>query len=1126
MNGKRWWSPLSVVAERFRSRPRQSAVWTAEFALICALFLAMFRNAFSSGVLVTPDLFRSFPSAASYNDLGAYFSKWSPANLGSESASSGGQALLAFAAQLGLLGVAMEAVFVAGFVGVSLVSVWILVKPYVRDPVFAPLAPILYLLSPTLFTTLFDANIQFVLYALLPALVLLLLSLSRRPTWRRMTAFALVVALACAFVPFTPILILPMVGAVVFAGQVVNPSKDRLWRTLLLTILSLGVSILLNAPYYLGNLSYFTSQGIAGAVEANRPVVAINYGWSSPTNLLSLVGAGLYSRYADYYPALAVSSLLIIPAFAFLGAIPFRGTKGLDLRLPLGTLGFLSLGWVSLTRGGFTTGIFEAAPYLLVFNYPSIFYLNCALAFVVLAVCTVDDLHAWSRSKSTAERAAHVGAGVAKRRDAAIARATSAVRSNVGVLSALVLIGASVVPAGFYIGTGDFRLFEAPARIGFPAPWAATAPPSFARIYTFLQDHGGDRDARTLVLPAPAFSGGNTLPGYSLNLFDQKRFLNSVYTGPFFLVPAAQEYATIVLDYLISNRTEEIGLALGQASVRYVFVDKELTFSGPPRWVWDSLVGAPSAFLALLEHQRDLLKVYDDPLITVYENLEFRPYIQGYPGVILLREGSAAIKVDETVFTWGFAKPAWSSPLPPTPLGDVIETPDGYLVYAPNGGGSVEVQFSTARLNSSLTAVSSRYDGARVYFTSAPVPVRDTAYVVTALAAYSGPQIHQGGFLFVAGWNSNLTYLWQTDACCPTPVGRSRSNISFDPRLLDPLTAFVTVTAMLPYDFGGGPPAAFQVSNVSLVATSRPPPPPMLAPILIGQLPGDYPPRMDAAVLWNRLSPTEAQQISDSGLGLDRLCLGLCPQDSSVPWDQLIFAYNSLGRPSNASIRNRDPEALSGVSFAAIGPSRETLALGGFPFRSIYVRARGSGTIMTVPGGTIAVASSEYGWYSWSSSSVWTNSTVSLAIAGALQLDSFLVVGRDVSAGGPPGGSQLNSTFSQDSLTEYHGQVDGSTKTLLLSQSFNPGWSLQVGTRKVLPVHATGWANLFLLSPGLPTNGSVAFVVSYGPQTVHEALVTVQFVGTLLATSFVLMPWARKAIPRARTLWLRIRGGG
>src|SRR5207247_11259735 len=99
-------------------------------------------------------------------------------------------------------------------------------------------------------------------------------------------------------------------------------------------------------------------------------------------------------------------------------------------------------------------------------------------------------------------------------------------------LLASVLILAVLAPANFYLVSGDFRVLEAPSTFGFPPQWGAVAPASFQEIYRFVRSHGGDQDARLLVLPSPRFAGAASLPGHSSHLFNQPQYTGAHYTSP------------------------------------------------------------------------------------------------------------------------------------------------------------------------------------------------------------------------------------------------------------------------------------------------------------------------------------------------------------------------------------------------------------------------------------------------------------------------------------------------------------------------------------------------------------------------------------------------------------------
>ena len=1096
--------------------------------LITVLIFTELRRLFSHGFLITPDVYTIFPAVPEFNGLSTWITVWNPAHLGTESAWPTGYVILGVLAALGIVGAGLQVVVITAVLLVAAIPTWLLAERNVHQPLVSLLAPALYLLSPVLFIMMFDANINLFFYALIPAIGLLALAACRGNSWRVVAGLGVAIGLSCAFVPFTPIFVLPVLLAILFGTGVSSASSREFLRSAVRLVAALVIAVLLNAPYYLGNLGYFTTQGVAGAAEANLPLVEMTYGWSTPLHIFSLVGAGLYPRYAGFYGDTSQALLVLVPAVAAVSLLRLRDKKSAELRLSMAFLVVLSIGLVLLTAGGWTSVLLQTVPYLLVFNYTSPFYIYLGFAFATLATLAVDDIVTRGAQGTAGDEGHNAATPPVQKR---LLPDSKVLWRGFGIAVAVALLAASLAPAGFYLESGDFRVLEAPAAIGFPPQWGATAPASFPAIYEFLRAHGADATTRALILPAPTFSGGESIPGYTVNLFNQNEYTGSVYTGPFFAVSAARQYVTTVLDYLIANRTDLLGIPLGLASVKYVFVDKELNFTGPPRWYRGSLIGAPRAFDTLLNQQRDLRIVYDDALFRVYENEDYRPYVQPYRGVTIVRQGSPAAIPNETVYRWGFGNDEWGAPVPEDQIQSITNITDAnnrtiaYVINGTDGGGNVTVRFGGNPPEGNLSSTSSRFENL-VYMTTLLAPISDQQYEVQYRMNYSGPADHQGGLVFLFGTDTNMTHLWQTDACCPVPVGNQSYNITVNPVLMDPATSYLGVTVVFPYRFGSGTMARMEVSNLSLVRVLRPPPEDSLAPLLIAQLPATYAPRADAVVLARDLSDSNVASLEASGVPLSSLCIGLCAKEGAATGDQLFLAYDALPFPLRTWSSYRSYDALSGAILHVVGPATADLALAGSSFRTVFIRARGIGTIGLSGSmwnvSPISVANASFQWLDVTLPGPFSDTSVRVQVTGTVDLDALLF--SDLAAlNGDLAWVGSGGSFVQHNPTEYTGTLPPSAGVLLLAQGYNAAWSLSVGSLSVNPLPAVGWANLFPVHVAGASASGTTFTLTFTRQLGHEVLISFQAGTAVLAAVFGTWPWLQRISDAMRRRWAQLR---
>ncbi len=1076
-----------------------------------------------------PDLYIGAPAVQTYDWLGAYYWKWTPLYLGSESALPLFYGIEGILTRAGILGANLQAILIIPLTTLSALVIWHLAEDNTDSSWAALVAPILYLLGPNLFELLFDGSSDFFLYALMPLLAFLTLGIVRNPSWRKGLALGIVLGFNCAFEPFAPILTLPFVLILTAGLLLVRPWSRSSLFSAGLVLLAYAIAALLNAPYYLGNFGYLTTTGVSGAFEAEAPLVMVTYSWSGPVNLLSLLGGSLYPRYAEFYPAFATSLLMVVPALAMASLAKPLASRNYDLRAALGIQILMSVAWVSATGAGLTFAVFSAIPQLLVFNYPQVFYLCMGFAFALLATFGVDDLAA------VAERSAHEPAtkrlsGVEPRSSRLVGATLRPILLRTGwIIATAVLVVSVAVPASFYLSTGDMRIDAAPAAAGFPPAWGAHEPASFADINQFLTTHGGDSGARVLLLPAAAFAGGGTLPGYSMNLFNQPEYTGG-YTGPFFAAEPSEEYTTEVLNYLVSNRTDLIGIPLGTASVRWVVVDRELNFTGPPRWYLGSMIGDPIVFISLLNQQKDLHVAFQDQWITAYENDDYSPYVQAYPGVTLVTQGLWGNVPIRQAYRWHLDVNNWSRPVSLGSPSDIeplrsgnVSAVDGYVATGPGAEGNLTIRFTPNTTWPAITATSSRFDTEGVYVTSVPVPVLDQEYLLEYDMEYEGPRAHEGGFLFVAGLDARSAFLWQTDYCCAAPVGKRTVQIAFDPYLKDPRTAFIRVALVFPYRFGSAVDVGMSATNVTLGITPRPPPGDLLSPLLLRQLPDAYGQSENAIVLSRNLSAVSRETLSSSGLLQGELCLGVCPSAAPGTSDQLLFPYDTLAFPATVSDMQRIPESVSGTGLTVNGTAEGNLSLSGSAFQTVYIRARGNGTLaMDLASGasrSISVRLASFAWYTWALSTASTDTSIRVSVSGLVTLDTFLLAGGG--SNGTGGTLREASSWTQLTPVQYAGVLTGTPGVLMLAQGFNPGWELQTGIVRLSPVPLFGWANGFLLPGGGPTATAAPFQLVFTGQGEHQALIAVQLVTGVATVSLLLWPGVVRSWKRARSLWPR-----
>ncbi len=1088
----------------------QLALHALGLAFVTLVSLILFRSMFTYGFIITPDFFPNFPAVSNAEGLGPYLSKWNEGSLGSQSAQPLGYAILGILARAGLLGSTIQGVVTVGLTVFSGFTVWYIVKDRVRNPAVTLVAPLLYLSGPTLFISMFDASANFVFFALLPLLALLTWRLCRLPTLRNSLCLGFAIGLVSAFNPFSILFVVPPVLILYIGSSVSSGFPRRVLHSGALIAVSLLVAVLVNAPYYIGNLGYLASQGVAGAADVNTPLVLFTYSWSTPTNILSLLGGGLYPRYSTFYPAWSRVLLTCQTLLALFSLVHIKPDRNGRLRLSFALLVACSIAWIYLTKSGITIPLLQTVPYLFAFNYPEVFYMYLALSVAVLAAFAIDDLLRGVPLIGIRTSLRRAGGGAQLR--STIKPSPSAVVKRVRAVAAAALLVALIMPAGFYIATGDFRVLEAPSAFGYPPQWTAIAPDSFKAIYTFIQEHGGDQMARALVLPAPTPGGGKTLPGFSINLFNQPKYVDAPYTGPFFAVPASSEYSTSVLDYLAANRTDMIGIPLGIASVKYIFVDKQLNFSGPPRWLGESMIGSPTSFEQLLDQQRDLVRVHDDALFAAYENMDYEPYLQAYDKLVVVAQGRFGIPGSKTVYSWSLSSSNWSAPGPENRISQIINERDGYTVIAADNAGNMSIRFAANSYGTSLIASTDRLDNDGFYIVSSPVPVTDGEYGLRYNTRYQGPANHSGGYVIIGGYDGNGSLLWQIRSYDVGVEINGTTYLDFTPMSSDPSTRYIRLTVAFPYRFGDNVEMSYELSNLTLVYHLPRPPVDMLAPLILERLPAGNLPQTAAVVLERNVGEGFSSEIPPYTSNPAYLCLGICESNPNRAWHQLLFAYRAVDFSSEEFRVERALDSVSGAVVAITGAARANVTLGGSPFQILLIRVAGYGTITpdvgTEPLNPVSISSDGFRWVQWSLGSPVNVTSLSVSTNGTLRIDALLF------EPGPSVSSDTTRTeyapvsYVSSHPSKYAGSLSRQVGALFLAQGYDRGWSLQIDGYDVRPVPGLGWANIFLVHTTSSGYNDMQFSLTFLPQQAHNSLILVQTATGATLIAYVLAPVA------------------
>ena len=247
---------------------------------IAIIQIILTRSMFSGGLLAYSDLYPVFPGSNNGQGLIIYLSSWNPGSLGSPSAQPGEYAILSGLSLLGIPPIYIQVGVIESFLFVGAFCTYLLSDRFVSHKSLVLLAPLFFLLTPVMFDGIFDSSANLPLFCLVPAITILGLDLSEKPTLRRIGLLASALGAGFAFVTFGPIFVIPILFAIVASRWIASDFRFPVVGSISIAA-SFGIGLVLNAPFYFENFSYFTGQGVAGVYSPASAIASTSYSWST-----------------------------------------------------------------------------------------------------------------------------------------------------------------------------------------------------------------------------------------------------------------------------------------------------------------------------------------------------------------------------------------------------------------------------------------------------------------------------------------------------------------------------------------------------------------------------------------------------------------------------------------------------------------------------------------------------------------------------------------------------------------------------------------------------------------------------------------------------------------------------
>ena len=327
-------------------------------------------------------------------------------------------------------------------------------------------------------------------------------------------------------------------------------------------------------------------------------------------------------------------------------------------------------------------------------------------------------------------------------------------------------------------------------------------------------------------------------------------------------------------------------------------------------------------------------------------------------------------------------------------------------------------------------------------------------------------------------------------------------------------------------------PTSFTVWNVSLSLTLPAPPDPLVAPVILAQLPYEDPARNGISIPVNASTPQDLNLSSLPANVSYPVCQGPCGATFVTAAQQLFYAYYFLNFNTLNATTELDLDALAGVSVRINGTANGTLAISPIPFDILYLRVLGSGSERTFIDnhliGSASISSSNLSWISDPLAVIESGTILTLQFSGNMTLDSLILSpfaqDQEATVSGAYLPSLVNSTLN--GYSEFSGNLtSGTPRFLALAQGFSSGWTLNLEGAQLSPTLAFGWGNLFQL-PNSSQAPPFNFLLVYSGQSSHDFYISVQILTIAFVLILVVLPPGRiKPLKAYRFVAKRIRNG-
>lgn len=1035
------------------------------FISIIIILLVLFRNFFSHGFLVYPDFFEIFRAVRGFQALPLYLSSWSFGYMGSINITSlPDYVILGFISDLGIVGIFAEIFTILLFLSISSIALYYIVKRVTNSPWVISFSEILYFLTPTLFIEIFNGSADLSFYAMAPAFFLL--SMDSVIYYKRSSMIYLGILLGFGIFwnPYAIIYIIPLLLITLIISILNSKKFSNVVTAFAFSVIPMVIAVLLNFPYFMSYLispstlrnSFVTISSTQGSFMLST------YQWATPLRTLTLLPASLFPRYESFYSPLLANLLYILPIGALLGFIlPATGQWHKILKRSSALLIILSYSLIELGHYGLLEQLFNKIPILYVDNYPDSFSILLNLGYsMIIPLSLVSLLH--NRVRLNA-RVFTTDSKKFKFKGLALFR----------ILLPMLITVMLVWSANSYIIDGNFNQSSISQNTGFPPQWSPTAPPSYYEIYKYLQVHDGLYNERPLILPYPGFNGGQEFRGFDPFLFDMENSstANALNFSDLAKSPSTY-YSTVVVNDLVNDSTNMIGIPLGYASVEYIIVDKSLNFSGPPTWYYGSLIGNPTYFMQILNNQSDLKLTFDNSTFAVFINENFRPYIQQYDSssIIAYNQGQVGkdLNLDLSLnlssikeWTLGFA------------YGSVKYNVSSDLSILNSAGfGAYKISFHN-NTGPGYINVLERDSHIPVYLESNRFAASNLVYDLTIKIATSVP-VPNNTYVALAGFNSTGNLIWLKPYYPDANQPVNTVDAVFNPDIINASTNAFSIIIGLP-ESNGNQSSSVKFSNLSVTVTPPKQPNIALLPVLLYNILGNSSFNETFPYIIPENNISSAAITIPAVSSLTEINTNSNYSITNSPTKNYLYILSDYLGSKNITTSQiaKTPSGIGGYSVVSnLNSSANILNITSNIFANqvaIYVKGKGEIKMTLIDSNKYTNISTYINTptFNWFKTKLLTDNygILSIQLNGSIYLNSVMVsLVNNISNANNGNPTNINSSYST-TYSSFKFSLGYNTHYVFLSQTYSNLWFMSIENKTINPIRGIIFGNLFIIDP-------------------------------------------------------------